>query len=279
MASAATAQDCAWARGPRAVAAVGPVCCLAAAPPLLACGTGDGSVHVFRFGDGALARDPNRPGYILSFVSASACHTDTTTACALLRIAVDSGSGGSSDRTDVDADDNGAAVAAYLLASAADDGTVCVRSLAADGRERESVVGGAAGVTHGSAPFMAHEGGVSSLLLLEAGLCLVTGGAGGVMRAWRRARHCEAWGGCVWQAHEHTEWVTALQLVGAKLVSGGQDGAIRVWAPVSAPAGGNGAVWVCERALEGHHGAVCALAQLEGRLVSASRDHSLRVWS
>jgi WD40 repeat protein len=240
-------------------------------------------VYVFRCGGGGDGGGGGTrgdcQGYVLTFATTSVRHAATVTACALQPLAppvagVGFGGGGFGSGGGF----GGGGGATFLLVSASDDGTVCARVIREGAAALEEEGAGA------SPPFAAHEGGVSSLLVLEGGLALVTGGARGEMRSWRRGAHFGPWR-CTWQAREHTDWVTALQLVGNKLVSGGQDHAIRVWAAVAGgpPAGGGGGgggqVWACERALEGHHGSVCALAQLRGKLLSASRDHSLRVWS
>ena len=126
-----------------------------------------------------------------------------------------------------------------------------------------------------------HTGAVTSLAVLASG-CVASGSADRTIRVWNAAT-----GRCVCILEGHTEAVTSLAaLADSLLVSGSRDNKLRLWS-VTAGAPGLLAKFCCRgkedecvRTLEGHTGAVAALAALNGgRVVSGSGDRTLRVWS
>jgi WD40 repeat protein len=67
------------------------------------------------------------------------------------------------------------------------------------------------------------------------------------------------------------EMVQALAVCGSLLVSGSSHGSIKVWATEHAS-------WMCERILQGDPHGVLSLAVWQGKVLSGTGDHSIRVW-
>ena len=117
----------------------------------------------------------------------------------------------------------------------------------------------------------AHEGAVSFLAFAEGEEVLLSGGADGIAHVWDSSWREKS--GPLENYREGTGLITTVvqALGGRMLVAGTEDGAIGVW-----DRGTEHPRW----RLIGHTAAITALATtpLDSRLVSASRDATLRVW-
>ncbi len=117
----------------------------------------------------------------------------------------------------------------------------------------------------------AHDERISGFALLPDGRTVVTGGWEGRVRAWRVLD-----GARLWDRPVTTALIIGLSVTadGRTVAVGSRDGMTRLFdAATGEP------VLTAPDVLEGHAGAVHALAFVDGRLVSAGQDGTIRVWN
>jgi WD40 repeat protein len=116
----------------------------------------------------------------------------------------------------------------------------------------------------------AHDARISEMALSPDGSTVATGGWEGRVKHWRVAD-----GALLWEREGHTEMVVAVAFSrdGRFVASGARDGSTTLWdATTGDPVGAE------PLEMEGHSGAVTALAFAGSSLVSAGEDRTLRTW-